>query len=393
MRIKLVIVTILIFISNTIIIAQQNRYECLNQNFVENEIKAFQYGHFFNLELKKGADRNKQTVSNYKQQALFYQNKTDEAYDRCIKLPACTKKFVTPDFSSQNECLVYLNSLKERLNELDKQRSDVRHTIGQLQGEHRYSELIPHKKKLNNLSADYACIEEQIKACNCGFVQSETNTDYNLPNTDYYNNSEFDLAGNGWGIKVFQQLNENAGNTISRTINNKYTPVGFAAGAYSNQFIFVEGDILGITNWSLETYTDVYSLQQGITNYMDNGYVPMGISFASGEELHVLYILSHLRASAWQLVESELDLNDVSNDVQPYIYEQYIPVGISVFGGMYYTLLIQLQNSDPANWTIQGYEDNSVLVSQSIDQKVNQGYVPFGYLNEQGVVNVLYVGF
>ena len=375
------------------LLAQQNRFECLNQNFVENEIKGMRFGHFYNLELKKGENKDKQTVSNYRQQALFYQNKASEAYDRCIKLPACSKNIVTPTFNSQDECLQYVRTLEDNKSDLEKEIRNLNRNSGQLQGEHRYSEMIPIKKKVNLLIADKICIEEQIKACNCGFVPSGGNNDYEPPPEEYYSNTEFDLSGSGWGIKVFQELDQNTGNSISQTINNQHTPVGFSSNDYSNQFVFLEGNILGITNWSLETYTDVYSLQNGINNYLESGYAPMGISFTESGQLHVLYILSNLQVSAWQLTESELDLGSVSEDVHPYIYENYVPVGITIFGGMYYTLLIQLQNTEPPTWTIEGYEDNTYTVSQGINQMASQGLVPFGYLQEQGVVNVLYVGF
>ncbi len=393
MRIKLILVAILIFISNMLIIAQQNRFDCLNQNFVENEIKAMRFGHFFNLELKKGSDRDKQLSTNYRQQALFYQNKKDEEFNKCQKLPACTKNFITPSFNSQEECINYLNSLESKKEAINQKINELSRSIGQLQSAHRYSEMIPLKKKKFSLAGEKACIEEQIKGCNCGFIPTGRNNDYEQPNTDYNIYTEFDLSGNGWGIKVFQSLNENTGNSISQTIKSQYTPVGIAAGDYSNQFVFIEGDLLGITNWSLETYTDVYSLQNGITNYLNGGYSPMGISFTDRGELHVLYILSNLQVTAWQLVESELDLGSVSEDVHPYIHENYIPVGITVFGGMYYTLLVQVPDTDQVNWTIEGYEDNTQTVSQGINYMASQGLVPFGFLNEQGVVNVLYIGF
>jgi len=103
--------------------------------------------------------------------------------------------------------------------------------------------------------------------------------------------------------------------------------------------------------------------------------------------------MSQLSATAWQLVESELDLNYVSNDLQPYIHEQYVPVGITVFGGMYYTLMAQLPDAEMTNWTIEGYEDNNYTIKQNVNSKANSGLIPFGYLKEEGVVNILYVGF
>ncbi len=60
---------------------------------------------------------------------------------------------------------------------------------------------------------------------------------------------------------------------------------------------------------------------------------------------------------------------------------------------MYYTLMAQLPDTEMVNWTIEGYEDNNYAVQQQINAKANEGMIPFGYLKEDQVVNVLYIGF
>ena len=44
-------------------------------------------------------------------------------------------------------------------------------------------------------------------------------------------------------------------------------------------------------------------------------------------------------------------------------------------------------------WTIEGYQDNNNEIKQNVNAKINSGLLPFGYLKEGDVVNVLYVGF
>lgn len=65
----------------------------------------------------------------------------------------------------------------------------------------------------------------------------------------------------------------------------------------------------------------------------------------------------------------------------------------AIYNGLYYTLLAQVPDSESVNWTIEGCEDNDYYIQQNINEKINSGFVPFGYLKEQGVVNVLYIGF
>ncbi|MCF8343671.1 MAG: hypothetical protein K9G67_02295 [Bacteroidales bacterium] len=70
----------------------------------------------------------------------------------------------------------------------------------------------------------------------------------------------------------------------------------------------------------------------------------------------------------------------------------YLPVGISLHGQWYYTLLVQVQNSSLKNWEIKGY-----LTLQEAQQEINdympQNKLPFGFIQEGSLYNVLYVGY
>ena len=201
-------------------------------------------------------------------------------------------------------------------------------------------------------------------------------------------------SGAGWSAQSTTSNQNDLQNDITAAINSGKTPTGIYVGNNGEVVVYyIDDNPLGMTSWNLEWYTDVESLQNGINSNLEQGYFPMGISFTDQGKLYVLYIMSQLQATAWQLVESELDLGSVSNDVQPYIHEKYIPVGITVFGGMYYTLLAQVHDSEPVNWTIEGYENNNYTIQQGVNSAVSSGFVPFGYLKEEGVVNLLYIGF
>ena len=131
----------------------------------------------------------------------------------------------------------------------------------------------------------------------------------------------------------------------------------------------------------------------GITSNIEQAYFPMGISFTNQGDLYVLFIKSEVSVTAWQLVESQLDLNAVSANMQPYLNQQYVPVGITIYNGMYYTLMTQIPDTKITNWTIEGYQYDNNAIMQNVNTKINSGLIPFGYLKEENIVNILYVGF
>ncbi len=201
-------------------------------------------------------------------------------------------------------------------------------------------------------------------------------------------------TGNGWSAQRTTANEYDLRRDIGSAVNSGRTPAGLYVESSGEMLIYyINENPLGMTAWNLEWYTDAETLQNGINNNMEEGYFPMGISFTEEGQLYVLYILSDLRATAWQLVESELELGAVAHNMQVYIDDSYIPVGITVFAGKYYTLMAQVPDAQMTNWTIEGYEDNLHSIQQNINAKANAGMIPFGYLKEEHVVNVLFVGF
>lgn len=200
--------------------------------------------------------------------------------------------------------------------------------------------------------------------------------------------------GDGWSAQKIENNPAAIQNDINNTINSGKTPVGIYISDGSEVVVYyIEGNPLGMSAWNLENYNDATSLQNGITSNIEQGLFPMGISFTEQGNLYVLFIKSEVSATAWQLVESQLDLDVVSTNMQPWLDQQYVPVGITVYNSMYYTLMTQVPDTKITNWTIEGYEDNNNAIMQSVNAKIKSGMLPFGYLKEASVVNVLYVGF
>lgn len=182
------------------------------------------------------------------------------------------------------------------------------------------------------------------------------------------------------------------GSRIEREINMSKTPAGIQVDGDKLQLLYLDNDLFNIKAWAIDWYESPGDVNTGITAKMQNeGYFPMGIS-TEGNTFYVLYIKGETNATAWQLVESSQNLQSVSSDIQPWVNKGYIPVGITLHGSWYYTLLIQVQNSSFKNWEISGYRAQSEM-QEGIDNKLLQNRIPFGYIEDGNLFNVLFVGY
>jgi hypothetical protein len=201
------------------------------------------------------------------------------------------------------------------------------------------------------------------------------------------------ISGNGWEITKIPGSINAMERPVSNALNSNKTPLGFSRQNDASWLMYLNDNPFNITSWNVNWYNNVTELENGITGMMNQGWIPMGMSFTSDNKFYMFYVQCDLQGTAWQITESGMDLQQVAKDVEPYVSQGYVPVGISVYSNYYYTLLIQLPDGAGARWTIEGYNDNSTEIKNGIENNIASGLVPFGFLKEGNVVNVLYVGF
>ena len=141
----------------------------------------------------------------------------------------------------------------------------------------------------------------------------------------------------------------------------------------------------------MEWYNDANSLQNGVNKNMNRGYIPTGFSW-NGKAYYVFYIKTDFTGTAWRIVPASLNLQAVSSAIQPFIEQNYVPMGITVIQNQYYTLLVQFTEPLAKKWSIEGYYDNKSAITKGVNAKLPEGSVPWGILKNNGTVNILFVG-
>ncbi|GAK53783.1 hypothetical protein U14_05057 [Candidatus Moduliflexus flocculans] len=174
--------------------------------------------------------------------------------------------------------------------------------------------------------------------------------------------------------------------------NQGYVPLGISYDNTELYILYVMDSSLGMTAWQLDWYEDAEELQKRITSRMNNGYVPTGIAYA-GDVFYVLYIKAKNSATAWRLEPSDADLDSVQAAIQPYIDNGYVPCDITEHEGQYWTLLLLINNTQIKSWRLQTYKVGTH--ADYINKNIEEGYIPWGmsYNSKEGLIDILYVGF
>ncbi len=198
--------------------------------------------------------------------------------------------------------------------------------------------------------------------------------------------------GMNWEIRSYKNNVNELNKAFKQMLEHGSMPVGLNIANNKMEVFVSSNQPFNYSDWTLKKYCNKDDLSTGISEMIESGYLPFGMTLTENN-FNILYAKTKYVASAWQIVESELDLSIVDGNMQQWLAQQYVPVGISVYAGMYYTLMIRLPDVKMTNWKIEGYEDDQYTILQKVDANVSAGMVPFGYLKEEGVVNMLFVGF
>ena len=192
-------------------------------------------------------------------------------------------------------------------------------------------------------------------------------------------------------IKSYRLGSPSFSSDVHHDMSGNTTPVGlnYSNGAF--QIMFLTPNIFGLKSWDIQYYKTAKEISAGMNSKMQNeNLIPMGLT-SDNAGLSILFIETNTTGTAWQLVESKQDLTEVSKNISPYLTQGYFPVGITLHGDFYYVLLIKTKGNSFKTWEIKGYR-NKATMDQEIQKKISQKIIPFGFLQNEGVYNVLFIG-
>ena len=126
---------------------------------------------------------------------------------------------------------------------------------------------------------------------------------------------------------------------------------------------------------------------------MNDDYLPVGITY-TGELFYVLYIQTDSSATAWKLEPAARNLRSVQNAIQPYVNQGYVPVGVTAFEGEYWTLLLKIPETTVEYWMIETYAVGT-HADRNTNAAIEQDYIPWGlmYDAENEEIDILYPVF
>jgi hypothetical protein len=194
-----------------------------------------------------------------------------------------------------------------------------------------------------------------------------------------------------WEIKQHSTDIKSLESQVTAYMNQGYVPMGITYDNKELYILYVQDRGLGAEAWKIEWYDNRQSIKDGISGFLKKGYVPTGITY-TGDQLYVLYVKTENNVTGWQLEPSGTSLSSVRKTVQPWADKLYVPSGITFWQDQYWTLLLKTPGTTVKGWLIETYDVGTH--GDLINDNIRRGYVPWG-LEYSGSkrIDILYVKF
>jgi hypothetical protein len=192
-----------------------------------------------------------------------------------------------------------------------------------------------------------------------------------------------------WEIKRHNTHLESLKAEVTDFMQQGYVPMGLSYDNVELYILYVKGLGQEVEGWLIEWYQNRDELLEGISGEMKKGYLPTGIAYV-GDTIYVLFIHSKNTATNWRIEPSETDLRKVQEKIQPWVSQGYFPMDITANEDTYVTLLVELERTVIKSWTIERYEVGAH--GDAINAKIREGYIPWGIMVRGNVIDILFVG-
>ncbi len=200
------------------------------------------------------------------------------------------------------------------------------------------------------------------------------------------------LFGVAWRVERHKLGSSDLADQINGWTTRGYAPMGMTLRDNALYIFYYKGKSLNFSTWSIRVYASISELKDAMSDKIDDGYVPTGFTM-KGNKIFIMYLKIKNNVKAWRLIWSKGDtLASFRSSVQPWLAKNYIPTGISLHNGRYYTLLLKIPDTKFSEWKILRDNAQTDKLKVAVDKMIlRKGWVPWAFSYREGLTYTVYL--
>lgn len=193
---------------------------------------------------------------------------------------------------------------------------------------------------------------------------------------------ESSQSGAAW-ILADHELNDQLEREISSIIADGYSPVGMESTEEGVSILYIRTETVLFDRWVMHEFTKLENLNDEMTAFLVEGWLPMGFS-KNEDSITALFVRSpETQLTGWRIHDVPADdLNQLAQVSEQYINEGYVPYGLSIDDSedRIYILLLETETApgDDArrpSLLINGFAENEI--ADGITSDMEEDAIPW----------------
>jgi len=177
---------------------------------------------------------------------------------------------------------------------------------------------------------------------------------------------------------------------ITAKAEDGFTPLGLTHDADGRVSVLYVSGIIEFDSWQLVEYQNMFAFQDGMTERLEAGMYPVGLSLIDGK-YHVLFIRSKNTVTSWQLVRTGFSERDALKDLKPYFAAGFLPAAISGSEDKMAVLLLEMEEQLGKSWNLIRYPAEGDFISRQIAKNLQAGRIPWGIHFKDNKLYISYI--
>lgn len=194
-----------------------------------------------------------------------------------------------------------------------------------------------------------------------------------------------------WALYDFALDSASIQSGISKIVaRDQLIPVGIESLQTKMSVLFVSNAAVGATAWKIESYANADLFKAGMNDHLAQGYTPVDVS-QERQYLSVLYLKLQSGTDEWFWNVMNNKPEAVRQEIDKRVSQGWIPIGITMLDQRYAVLFVKTDAIRVTHWAIKVLPMERESLIAGINEKIREGYLPWGYLAGQERANIVFL--
>ncbi|MFW5807374.1 MAG: hypothetical protein ACOCWU_06870 [Spirochaetota bacterium] len=195
-----------------------------------------------------------------------------------------------------------------------------------------------------------------------------------------------------WAFAEHSFTDESLRREISEFLRNGYVPVGMESEPDGTlRVLYALNTWFEFSNWAIQEFTELDNLNAEMSTVIQEGWLPMAMS-ATDDGLQVLFIETDVEIDAWQIAVGPLSVDSALSTLESWREDGYTPWAITLAPDDEVWYLFLETDAVPNRAVLfNGYENSESAITEGINEDIGEAWYPWGLMRGDETTFIQYL--